>query len=41
MDVQISQTPQGSPSLPDSQLSALANSLAVDVFPVPLGPVKR
>ena len=34
-------TPQGSPSTGAAQLSALARIRAVEVFPVPRGPLKR
>ncbi len=40
-DTQLSQTPQGSPSSSFSQLSALARMRAVEVLPVPRGPLKR
>ena len=38
---QGSHTPHGSPWSRASQLSALARILAVEVLPVPLGPLKR
>ena len=38
---QVWQTPQGSPSFGCSQLSAFARIRAVEVFPVPLGPLNR
>ena len=41
MDLQLSQTSQGDTVGPLIQLSDFANILAVDVLPVPLGPVKR
>ena len=39
--LQISQELQGSPSIFEVQLTALANILAVEVLPVPLPPQKR
>jgi hypothetical protein len=41
MDWQEAQVPSGSPSSGDSQLRALARMRAVDVFPVPRGPLNR
>ena len=38
---QVSQMPQGSPSSGVSQLSALARMRAVEVLPVPRGPLNR
>jgi hypothetical protein len=38
---QFGQVPQGSPALGASQLRTLARMRAVDVFPVPRGPLNR
>ena len=41
ISTQDEQTPHGSPSWGSAQFSALARMRAVDVFPVPRGPLNR
>ena len=41
ISTQDEQTPHGSPSWGSAQLSARARMRAVDVFPVPRGPLNR
>ena len=41
METHDSHVPHGSPPVRSAQLSALARMRAVDVFPVPRGPLNR
>jgi hypothetical protein len=41
IDMQFAHLPQGSGETPSRQFSALANNLAIVVFPTPLVPEKR